>query len=70
LTEPDDLMKPDDAWRTLDAPFLPREEWHPIAGTCSRCGGRAWLGETRWWHVQGHCPSRGPEAEFLPDLPE
>jgi hypothetical protein len=66
LTEHAD-QKPDDAWRTLDAPFRTRAEWHPVPGTCSRCGGRAWLGETKWWHVKGHCPARGPGAEFLPD---
>lgn len=59
--------KPDDSWRALDAPFSQRAEWHPIAGTCSRCGARAWLGETKWWHASGRtCPSR-KAAEFLPD---
>lgn len=66
MTE-DDVPQPDDAWRAIDAPFRHRAEWHPIAGTCSRCGERAWLGETRWWHANGQpCPSRRP-AEFLPD---
>lgn len=66
MTHPDD-EKPDDAWRSLDAPFTVRSEWQPIPGTCSRCGARAWLGVTKWWHADGKtCPSRKP-AEFLPD---
>jgi hypothetical protein len=69
LTDLPDDEKPDDAWRSLDAPFLTRDEWSPISGTCSRCGGRSWLGTTKWWHAKGHCPSRGPGAEFLPDKP-
>lgn len=66
MTQHDD-GKPDDNWRALDAPFTQRAEWQPIPGTCSRCGARAWLGETKWWHTNGRtCPSRRP-AEFLPD---
>lgn len=62
-----DEPKPGDKWRALDAPFSRREEWHPVGGTCSRCGARCWLGETRWWHASGNvCPARRP-AEFLPD---
>ncbi|MFC1418583.1 hypothetical protein [Streptacidiphilus cavernicola] len=65
-----DDPKPDDAWRAIDAPFRPRDDWQPIPGACSRCGERAWLGETRWWHHTGRaCPSRRP-AEFIPDPAE
>lgn len=59
--------KPADEWRSLDAPFTLRDDWDPIPGTCSRCGAKAWLGITKWWHDDGKvCPSRKP-ADFLPD---
>lgn len=54
-------------WHAVDAPFTPLNDWDPIPGHCSRCGGRAWLGQTRWWHDGPVCPSRGMPAEFLPD---
>lgn len=54
-------------WRALDAPFALLGDWDPIPGTCSRCGARAWLGETRWWHDGTACPSRGRRAEFVPE---
>jgi hypothetical protein len=54
-------------WHAIDAPFIPLGDWDPIPGTCSRCGERAWLGETRWWHVLQPCPSRGRPADFVPD---
>lgn len=53
-------------WRSVDAPFR-QGGWQPIPGRCSRCGGRAWRGETRWWHVGPPCPARGRAADFLPD---
>ena len=60
--------------RALDAPFTPPADWDPIPGTCSRCGGRAWLGETRWWHDGPTCRARPTgritqpvPAEFIPD---
>lgn len=66
MTHPED-EKPEDVWRSLDAPFTLRAEWSPIPGTCSRCGAAAWLGESKWWHASGKtCPSKRP-AEFLPD---
>lgn len=52
--------------RSLDAPFSVPDEWDPIPGHCSRCGGRAYLGETRWWHEGPACPARGRTAEFIP----
>jgi hypothetical protein len=57
----------DEPERALDAPFTIPDEWAPIPGRCSRCGGDAELGETKWWHLGGPCPARGRVAEFLPD---
>ena len=54
-------------WHSLDAPFTVLPDWDPIPGTCSRCNGRAWLGESRWWHDGQPCPARGRIADFLPD---
>ena len=56
-----------DEWRALDAPFALLGDWDPIPGCCSRCGERAWLGETRWWHDLVPCPPRGRGAEFVLD---
>lgn len=48
-------------WRILDTPTHTA-----IPGTCTRCGGRAWHGQYRWWHQTG-CVDRRPGAEFVPD---
>jgi len=61
------LILHDDPHRALDAPFTPPDEWDPIPGTCSRCGAKAELGETKWWHIDQPCQARGRTAEFLPD---
>lgn len=66
-----DALLPTAAWdepeRALDAPFTVPDDWAPIPGRCSRCGGDAELGETSWWHLDEPCPARGRVAEFLPD---
>jgi len=61
-------------WRAVDAPFTTPDEWDPIPGTCSRCGRRAFLGETRSWHDGPPCRARRTDkltqpvpAEFIPD---
>jgi len=63
-----DQPTPDSVGRALSAPFLTPVDFTPIPGTCSRCGGPAWLGERRWWHDDEPCRARyGQTAEFLPD---
>ncbi len=57
----------DDPHRALVAPFKIPDDFDPIPGTCSRCGGDAWCDEGRWWHDGPSCRANGPTAEFLPD---
>ena len=61
------MTQHDEPARALDAPFALPDDWDPIPSTCSRCGGDAWLGETKWWHDKETCAGRGPTAEFQPD---
>lgn len=34
-------------------------------GTCSACGGQAWLSKDGWWHWTRNCGAVG--AAFVPD---
>lgn len=63
-------MTPDDPARALHAPFTLPENFDPIPGHCSRCGGPALCDEGRWWHDGPSCRANGPVAEFVPDPPE
>lgn len=67
MTDLPDDPKPDDPMRAVHSPFVHPADWHPLFGTCSRCGGDALLAEDRWWHDGPSCPANGPTAEFLPD---
>lgn len=41
----------------LDAPSVPFEQWlgELETGECTRCGGPAERGRTRWWHTGTDC---------------
>lgn len=61
-------MTQDDPARALHSPFTLAEDWDPIPGTCSRCGGPALLIESGWHHDGRGCdPRRAMAAEFIPD---
>jgi hypothetical protein len=58
----------DDPIRAVREPFTLPDEWDPIPGTCSRCGGPAVLNEDRWWHDGRGCdPSKRAAPHFIPD---
>lgn len=61
----------DDRFRHVVAPFTVPDDWDPIYGTCSRCGGPAVLIETGWHHDGHACdPRRAEAAQFIPDEPD
>ncbi len=64
-------MTDDTPFRALVAPFTVPDDFDPIFGSCSRCGGDAILIESGWHHDGKGCdPHRAEAAQFIPDLPE
>jgi hypothetical protein len=61
----------DDPMRALVSPFVHPDDFDPIFGRCSRCGGDAILIETGWHHDGKGCdPRKAEAAQFIPDAPE